>query len=815
LIAEGSKKKRNKLMKRKIVKTHVMLTLLLASLLLTISASEGTIKQVVQTQALSASSSTPSVPPTVEWVKKFGTGGIDQASWIIQTNDGGYAAIGSFSDYIGGTFYGRDELVKMDSSGNMQWNQTSRGHVGLVQTGDGGYTIVGNGDGGIMLSKVDSKGVSQWNQTYKVQPQDEFGNSAASMIQTKDGGYAIAGCTGSYLIGENPNQALLIRVSSYGQLLWSKAFGKHGQINFFRSVVQTSDGGYALAGTTSDGAGGSDFWLVKTNSLGELIWSKTYGGLNGDDANSVVQTSDGGYAIAGNTNSFGADNSSQAWLVKTDTWGNLQWTKTYEGSAISLIQTNEGGLAFAGSNNGDAWLVKTGSAGKVEWNQTFGNTYYNGPGSRNMVSADYVIETNDGGFALAGAFKAYNAPSRGGYYWYIVKTKPALSSPSSSSPPQGPAPVLAFPSITIRADGEVDPSSAPVEHNGNVYTLTRNLNGPLVVEKDNIVVDGAGHSLQGNGSIAGLYIRVTETGIDLTGRTNVTVENVQIAGYNYGILLDGSEYVTVSRNTLTQNNQGVFLTCSAFTSISVNNITQNSQGIVVTGASSNSKIIDNNIMANQGDGIWLNDTNGNIICGNDISNDTSNYLPAGVLIDSGSNNLITGNVLNRDLFGIHMRGATEVIVAGNTFIRCERNAAGDNASGGVFYMNNFYNLHPNVFDEGPNSWDNGTVGNYWENYTQMYPDAKEIDHSGIGDTPYVIGTDNTDYHPLMASVSNASALTLANALIMEHPTSPITLPSSTGLLSPLNLLLLASVTLVAAIIVFGAVVFLKHRKKQT
>jgi parallel beta-helix repeat protein len=733
------------------------------------------------------------------------------SSQIIQTGDGGYTVLGSFTNYIDYTFYGRDTLVKMDSSGNIKWNQTVRGSTRIVQTSDAGYVIIGNGEGGVILSKVDSKGMFQWNQTYKVLSQDNFGNAAASMVQTKDGGYAIAGNTGRYLNAEPPTQALLIKTNSKGNMAWSRTYGQKEHTNFFTSVAQTSDGGYLLAGATSDGAaGGLDFWLVKTNSVGDPQWTKIYGGANDDEAKSLVHTKDGGFAIVGNTASFGADGFSQAWLVKTDSSGNLQWTRTYDGSANSLIQTSDGGLAFAGSQEDNAWLVKTDSVGNVEWNQRFGNLHWTGyVGDRNSVSANSVIETGDGGFALAATLRSPRY-SRGGFYWYLAKTGPASSS-SSTPQSSGPTPVLAFPAITIKADGNVEPSSASLERNGNVYKFTQNLNGPLDIEKDNIVVDGDSHSLQGNGAIAGLYIKVTETGIAFTGRTNVTVKDIKISGYQYGFVLDGSDYITISGNTLSQNAQGIFVTGSAFTSILGNLITQNCQGIIVTDGSSNSRISDNSILANHGDGVWLNYTNGNIIYGNKISNNTSDYLPAGILLDSGLNNLITGNAFDGDLFGIHINGFSDVVIVGNTFTNCERSARGDNASGSLFYMNNFNNTHPNVFDDGINSWDNSTVGNYWSNYTQEYPGAKEVDSLGTGDVPYVIGTNNTDHHPLLMPVSSDVILSLAAALVIAH--EPSTTPSPPKVVSPSTLVLLATAVVVIAI-VLGAVAVLIHKKKK-
>ena len=118
---------------------------------------------------------------------------------------------------------------------------------------------------------------------------------------------------------------------------------------------QTSDGGYALVGdTNSFGAGGNDFWLVKTDAAGNMQWNKTYGGTGTDTGISVFQTSDGGYALAGYTNSFGAGGK-DVWLVKTDAAGNMQWNKTYGGTGadygITVIQTSDGGYAIAGSTS--------------------------------------------------------------------------------------------------------------------------------------------------------------------------------------------------------------------------------------------------------------------------------------------------------------------------------------------------------------------------------------------------------------------------------------------------------------------------------
>ena len=205
---------------------------------------------------------------------------------------------------------------------------------------------------------------------------------------------------------------------------WNKTYGgANGDLAY--SVIQTNDGGYALAGyTASFGAVLIDFWLVKTDSAGNLVWSQTYGGANFDEAYSMIQTSDGGYALAGYTESFGAG-AADFWLVKTDSAGNLVWSRTYGGAngdvAYSVIQTSDGGYALAcmtasfGAGWSDFWLVKTDSTGNMIWSQTYGGA--------NDDVAYSVIQTNDGGYALAGFTKSFGA---GGQDFWLVKVAPEV-----------------------------------------------------------------------------------------------------------------------------------------------------------------------------------------------------------------------------------------------------------------------------------------------------------------------------------------------------------------------------------------------------
>ena len=206
---------------------------------------------------------------------------------------------------------------------------------------------------------------TEWTKTYGGASDDW----AYALVQTSDGGYAVAGSTNSS--GAGGYDFWLVKTDAGGNMQWNRNYGGTG-VEIAYSVVQTSDGGYALAGITySFTAGSWDFWLVKTDASGNMQWSKTYGGTGHDYAYSLVQTGDGGYAIAGYTNSFGAGGY-DFWLVKTDASGNMQWSKTYGGPGVeiaySVVQTSDGGYALAGYTNSfgagsyDFWFVKVAGA---------------------------------------------------------------------------------------------------------------------------------------------------------------------------------------------------------------------------------------------------------------------------------------------------------------------------------------------------------------------------------------------------------------------------------------------------------------------
>jgi len=223
-----------------------------------------------------------------------------------------------------------------------------------------------------------------------------------SVQQTSDGGYILAGVTGSFGVAGSYD-FYVIKMDSNGVNIWTKTYGKSGAESA-RSVQQTSDGGYIVAGmTTSFGAGAADVYLIKTDVQGDTVWTKTYGGTNNDEGYSVQQTMDGGYIITGMTRSFGSGNE-DVYLIKTNENGDTLWTKTYGGMGYecgsSVQETSDGGYIVVGTSYsygvgwGDVYLIKTNINGDMLWTKTYGGTDYD--------SGSSVVQTSDEGYIIAG-----------------------------------------------------------------------------------------------------------------------------------------------------------------------------------------------------------------------------------------------------------------------------------------------------------------------------------------------------------------------------------------------------------------------------
>jgi hypothetical protein len=327
---------------------------------------------------------------------------------------------------------------------SIQWQKSfggtaSDGAFDGFQTADGGYVVAGrstSNDGDVIghhgpntvidiwVIKLDSNGIMQWQKSLGGYYMDVI----AAIDQTSDGGYMVAGWTdsndGDVTGNHGGSDYWLVKLDASGNIQWQKTYGGSGHESSY-GAQQTSDGGYVIAGRTSstDGDvtgfhGGSDFWVVKTDSAGTLQWAKCYGGTNGEVAHSIRQTTDGGYIVAGETGSTDGDvtgphGSTDSWVIKLDANGILQWQRCLGGAGIdiaySVVQTS-GGYVVAvatGSTDGDViyspmvgpnyWIVKLNNAGVIQWQKVLGGGGFDIP---------YSVENDSDGGCIVGGYSS-------------------------------------------------------------------------------------------------------------------------------------------------------------------------------------------------------------------------------------------------------------------------------------------------------------------------------------------------------------------------------------------------------------------------
>jgi len=326
------------------------------------------------------------VIPDTLWTKTYGGLGADLGISMQKTFDNGFILTGNTWSFGSGC---TDVwLIKTDEFGNEEWNQTFGGSNNdyahsIMQTSDFGYIVAGTtssygaGESDGWLLKIDENGIEEWNQTFG---QEEY-DGAFSVQQTIDGGYVITGY--SFVSIEDQTDSWLIKTDEFGNEEWSQTFGGNADDQTY-CVQQTSDNGFILTGSTrSYGSGSGDAWLIKTDEFGNEEWNHTFGGSGGDFSHSVQQTIDGGYILTGYTNTF-ATSYSDAWLIKTDENGIEEWSQIFDtGSdeeSRSVQQTIDGGFIIAGSTNnfsyfeGDILILKTDASGNEEWRKIYGDS---------------------------------------------------------------------------------------------------------------------------------------------------------------------------------------------------------------------------------------------------------------------------------------------------------------------------------------------------------------------------------------------------------------------------------------------------------
>jgi len=360
------------------------------------------------------------------WMKTYGGNSYDISRAISQTDDQGFVVAGE--TWSKGAGLADVWIIKIDQKGDMQWDRTFGGSKqdrarAVKQTDDGGYIVGGvkdaegvrNEDGWVM--KLNADGKIQWDKVFISSESD----SVESILQTNDRGYVFAGY---WNLPEDQyshfSRFWVVKMDESGDVVWEKKLGKDGTDSLAYSISGTNDGGFVAAGETGSGTTiCKDLWVVKFDSEGNSQWDFVYEGNNTfDHAESVQQTFDGGYILAGFTSKATnpdycfAQNEGKWRVIKIDSKGNIHWNKTYGkyGWAYDILQTSDGGYVATGpgipedvpyTGQIDIWLVKFDQDGNIVWDRIFSRDYDDI--AKEIVDMSFDIEkTFDDGFVIAG-----------------------------------------------------------------------------------------------------------------------------------------------------------------------------------------------------------------------------------------------------------------------------------------------------------------------------------------------------------------------------------------------------------------------------
>lgn len=539
--------------------------------------------------------------PAITWQKSLGGSGPDQAYAIKQTTDGGYIVFGNTysndGDVSGNQGYFDFWVVKTNAGGVIQW-QKCLGNSGLQeatsvqQTSDGGYIVAGNtssgdagdvtgthGDQDYWIVKLNSTGVIQWQKSLG----GTYGDYANAIQQTTDGGYIVAGSTTSNNGDVSGNHgffqddAWIVKLNSTGSIQWQKCLGGANR-EVARAIKQTTDGGYIVAcsassndGDVSVNRGLSDYWVVKLNSTGTIQWQKSVGGSGSDDAASIDQTADGGYVVAGYSTSNNGDVSlnhgyEDYWVVKLNSIGTaIEWQKCFGGinqdRATSVHQTTDAGFIVAGytsSNDGDVtgykgqadyWIIKLSNTGTLQWQKTLGGA--------SMEEAQAVEQTSDGGYIIAGRSVSTDGDvtgNHGGFDFWVVKLGLVVNTNqyfrTRQSGNWNDINTWEFSPVSDFSSGVISPATQTPDFNSNTITIQ---NGHTVTVTANVTVD---QTIVNNGGAItinnGSTLFITDgAGFDITVNGTVTVQTGGGMTIKSGI--SGSASVGTSAGTISGN----------------------------------------------------------------------------------------------------------------------------------------------------------------------------------------------------------------------------------------------------------------------
>jgi hypothetical protein len=470
-------------------------------------------------------------------------------------------------------------ILKTSSAGVMEWNHTYGGTNydagwSIIKANDDGFVVAGsnytNAQYGCdaFLLKTDSSGTLEWVHICGYPDSNEY---AFSVIQTTDNGYAVIGQRNTVGIWSSSasvppqNNVFLFKTDENGIWAWDKNYGGDGDDQAY-SLVQTSDGGFAILASSNE-SGSYDWILLKTTPIGNKEWIQTYGGNNDENAEKIVLTSDGGFALAGWNSTSTTNGYSTLSLIKTSSDGTIGWTKNYGGPnddyAYSIISTNDGGYAAVGdtissiTGNASIYLVKTDENGAMMWSKIFGSPH-------GYTDASAIIQTSDGGYLITGSVYSNGSTL---FDVYLLKTDAdgnLLWTKSYGTPTDDYGQALIATSDGGYAIAGMTYSQS---NNGNGYLVKVNASGTLQWTKiynastfetaiSIVATDDNGYAIAGytNSSTAG-YADAALIKTDING----TLEWIQTYGsiYNdYGYTVIATRdggYALVGNDHLTQN----------------------------------------------------------------------------------------------------------------------------------------------------------------------------------------------------------------------------------------------------------------------
>ena len=361
-------------------------------------------------------------------VKTYGGSKNDVAQSVVKTLDGGYAVLGHSQSNNGDLKDKTNEsfdfwVMKFTANNSLLWSKTfggtedDRGND-IIQTADGGFAVLGftessdedvtqnNGSKDFWVAKLTTTGILTWQKSFGFSGSD-YGTS---LIQTNDNGYLLTGVIDVTASGGEGNSRTsqrhaggdiwAVKLSAVGNFEWSKYFGGSFTDTAF-GVEKTADNGFILVGSSdsddvdiSDNKGSYDFWVLKISSSGTLLWEKSFGGTEIDEARAITSTTNGNFIIVGDTRSSDVNVSNNngaadLWMLKISPEGNLLWEKTIGATgfdvARSVSKSQDNGFIISGSsrssdggytNQGqnDAWVLKTDANGNILWQKTVGGT---------------------------------------------------------------------------------------------------------------------------------------------------------------------------------------------------------------------------------------------------------------------------------------------------------------------------------------------------------------------------------------------------------------------------------------------------------